>query len=151
MAMWWNSPRPPCFTGTVRKKRLASLEKTGSWFYRTGEHPSPPSSLGLRATWICKLMFYLLSHIHWTPTLSNKSLATPCPGGAVHTRLSKRGLLMYHRFIALIDCRSIQQLPGAFMYSPFDNYPLKLNSFEVGQRQATCGSETGATTGKGKT
>ena len=36
------------------------------------------------------------------------------------------------------------------MYSPFDNYPLKLNSFEVGQRQATCGSETGATTGDGE-
>lgn len=35
MAMWWNSPRPPCLTGTVRKKRLPSLENTGSWFCRT--------------------------------------------------------------------------------------------------------------------
>lgn len=35
MAMWWNSPRPPCFTGTVRKNLLLSLENTGSWFCRT--------------------------------------------------------------------------------------------------------------------
>lgn len=34
MAMWWNSPRPPCLTGTVRKNLLPSLEKTGSWFCR---------------------------------------------------------------------------------------------------------------------
>lgn len=32
MAMWWNSPRPPCFTGTVMKNLVPSLEKTGSSF-----------------------------------------------------------------------------------------------------------------------
>lgn len=31
--MWWNSPRPPCLTGTVMKNLLPSLENTGSSFY----------------------------------------------------------------------------------------------------------------------
>lgn len=35
MAMWWNSPRPPCLTGTVRKNLFPSLENTGSWFCNT--------------------------------------------------------------------------------------------------------------------
>lgn len=38
MAMWWNSPRPPCLTGTVMKNLLPSLENTGSSFYNGERH-----------------------------------------------------------------------------------------------------------------
>lgn len=36
--MWWNSPLPPCLTGTVMKNLLPSLENTGSSFYNGEGH-----------------------------------------------------------------------------------------------------------------
>lgn len=55
--MWWNSPRPPCLTGTVRKKRLLSLENTGSWFCRTHR-----SLLKFPHTGLCSEQFRILLH-----------------------------------------------------------------------------------------